>query len=226
MNIPRLHSWKLDYESARLLQIELRSRLVLNSDLTKIETIAGCDVSQNMGTGLFFASAVIMDFNNFKVIEERTAAVEVDFPYIPGLLSFREMPALLKVWELVETIPDVIIVDGQGTIHPRRMGLACHLGLWLNLPTIGCAKKPLCGDFQMPSNERGSCELIRMNEEIIGAVLRTRSGVKPVFVSPGNLIDLDKSMEIVLQAGKYRLPEPIRAAHTAANRARIKMVDS
>ena len=220
MHIPHLHPWNLDYASAKKLQIELRSKLVFEDPPGEIHTIAGCDVSQILHSRHFFAAVVIMSYPDMELVEKKTAAGEIDFPYIPGLLSFREMPALLKAWSVIENIPDVILVDGQGTVHPRRMGLACHLGLWLNLPTIGCAKNLLCGEHMPVGENKGGYEEIRLEGEIIGAALRSRQGVKPVFVSPGNRITLQKSLEIVLSTCRYRLPEPLRAAHNLANQAR------
>ena len=146
-----------------------------------------------------------------------TAKAELHFPYVPGLLSFRELPLLSAVLEKLSVTPDLILVDGQGTCHPRRMGLACHLGLFTDRPTIGCAKSRLCGHHQPPGEKPGSSAEIVESGEIIGAALRTKAGVKSVYVSVGHRIDLKSAIEWVLKCCRgYRLPEPLRLAHLAA----------
>ncbi|RME01347.1 MAG: endonuclease V, partial [Calditrichaeota bacterium] len=138
-----------------------------------------------------------------------------------GLLTFREAPVLLKAFEKLQHAPDVVIFDGQGIAHPQGMGLATHMGLWLGLPAIGCAKSRLVGEFEPPGRERGASSILRHHGVPVGAVLRTRTGVKPVFVSPGHLISIEESLSIVLQAApRYRLPEPVRLAHLYVNEAR------
>ena len=169
----------------------------------------------------FFAAVVLLSYPDFTILEEAAAECMVDFPYIPGLLSFREMPALLEAWRKVEYRPDLIFCDGSGTIHPRRFGLACHLGLWLNIPTIGCAKNLLCGEYDEPGAQKGDWEIVCLEGEPVGAALRTRTGTKPMFISPGNLISLEQAVNYTLKASpKYRIPQPIRAAHNSANIAR------
>lgn len=147
--------------------------------------------------------------------------MKTTFPYLPGLLTFREGPLILRIWEKIENKPDIIIFDGQGIAHPRRMELATHLGILLNKPSIGCAKTHLYGEYDNPPDIKGKYKYIKENNEVIGAVLRTKNGVKPVFVSPGNLINLDLSIEIILKCMKnYRLPEPLRLAHLSSNQLR------
>ena len=221
MQIPSLHTWNLDYQSACLLQTGLSARLDLKPRRLEPSIIAGCDVSSEFRSKRFFAAVVLLSYPDFTILEEAAAECMVDFPYIPGLLSFREMPALLEAWRKVEYRPDLIFCDGSGTIHPRRFGLACHLGLWLNIPTIGCAKNLLCGEYDEPGAQKGDWEIVCLEGEPVGAALRTRTGTKPMFISPGNLISLEQAVNYTLKASpKYRIPQPIRAAHNSANIAR------
>jgi deoxyribonuclease V len=194
--------------------LELNRQLELLPLTSPPRFIAGCDVSSTKLNPTLKAGIVIMKFPELEIVEKTVTECETRFPYIPGLLSFREMPALLSAWKEVKNIPDLIICDGSGTIHPRKFGLACHLGLWLKIPTIGCAKNLLCGEFSEPPCERGSVSEVIFRKEIVGAAVRTKTGVKPLFISPGNLINLPQAVEyILLCSTKYRLPEPIRYAH-------------
>jgi len=162
-------------------------------------------------------AVVILSYPEMKLVETKVVHGRLNFPYIPGLLSFRESPLTLAACEQLEITPDLILVDGQGIAHPRRMGLASHLGLFLNTPTIGCAKSLLCGTQQTPGIEPGSYTEVVDNGETIGAALRTKLGVKPVYVSIGHKIDLENAIHWVLQCCQgYRLPEPSRLAHLAA----------
>ncbi len=189
----------------------------------EVRTVAGCDVSANPRERNFYAAVVVMSYPDFDILEQVCANMEVDFPYIPGLLSFREMPVLLEAWKQIKTIPDLTLCDGSGLIHPRRFGLACHLGLWLKIPVVGVAKNLLCGEYDELDSERGSVAQVRQNGEVIGVALRTKTDIKPLFISPGNLIDIERSIEFTLKlCTKYRLPEPIRAAHMIANQFRNK----
>ncbi len=186
-----------------------------------LKLVAGTDISYDRGSDILYAAIVVLELPDLQIIEIATAVIEVDFPYIPGLLSFREGPAVLKAWEKLTAKPDVIIFDGQGLAHPRRFGLACHLGLWLDIPAIGCAKSRLIGTPAEPSQERGAKASLMVGEEKIGVVLRTRPAVKPVFISTGHKIYLKEATELVLRCTKgYRLPEPTRQAHLAVNRLR------
>ena len=184
----------------------------------EIKTVAGCDVSGEFRGKKFYAAVVVMSYPKMEIIEKAWADGEVNFPYVPGLLSFREMPVLLKAFAQLETCPDVIFCDGSGTIHPRKFGLACHLGLWLNLPVIGVAKNLLCGEYGEVGMNQGDWSLVILDEETVGGALRSRNGIKPIFVSPGNRISLEKAVEMTLAVCRnYRLPQPIRAAHREAN---------
>jgi deoxyribonuclease V len=168
-----------------------------------------------------FAGVVVMSGDARHVLETVTTSVRPRFPYIPGLLSFRETPAVIEAWTKLKTLPDCLICDGHGLAHPRRFGIACHLGVLLDLPSIGCAKSLLVGTHRTPPKRRRSVEPLLDRGEQIGSVVRTRHGVAPVFVSQGNRISLNAAVQTVLDAfGGYRLPEPTRRAHLLANEAR------
>ena len=184
-------------------------------------TIAGADVSYAKRPETMYAAVVVMEWPSGEVVEEVTAERRAEFPYIPGLLSFREIPSLLAAFERLRTRPDVIIYDGHGIAHPRGFGIASHLGVLLDAPTIGCAKKRLVGEHEEPGPERGSQVPLRLEGKTIGTVLRTRSKVKPVFISVGHRIGLRSAVRLVLETGGgYRLPEPTRLAHLLSNAAR------
>ena len=163
------------------------------------------------------AAVVVLSYPTLETVECRIARTKVNFPYVPGLLSFRETPVLFPVLESLTLRPDVLLVDGQGIAHPRRFGIACHLGLLFDIPTIGCAKSRLTGKFEEPGRAKGARTELKDGEEVIGAALRTRDGTKPIFVSIGHKVDLETALRMVLRCvGKYRIPEPTRRAHLAA----------
>ncbi len=221
MDIQPLHSWDLTYAEAAALQRQLADQVDQRQPLTGCDLIAGADVSYNRFSNIFYAGVVVLRMDDLTIVEKRGVACEVTFPYIPGLLSFRETPALLKVFAQIETKPDAVIVDGHGYSHPRRFGFACHLGLWLNLPSVGCAKTRLIGTYKEPGRRAGSVTPLKEKDEIIGQVVRTKTGVKPVFVSVGYKIDLRSAVELVLATCRgYRLPEPTRQAHLHVNSLR------
>ena len=221
MKCLELHSWDLQYSEAVKVQQELRDRLILETPEINLRLVAGADVSYSKGSNEFFASVVVLEMPDMSIVEESTAKGQVDFPYIPGLLSFREAPVLIKALEGVKNTPDVIIFDGHGISHPRGMGLASHMGLILDLPSIGCAKKILVGKHEPVGNEVGDHEPIVYKDNTVGAALRTKLNVKPVFVSPGHRMDIPSAVEIVLKACRgYKLPEPTRQAHLSVNRFR------
>lgn len=207
-----LHSWRVTPKEAAEIQLKLKPRVCLNNSFDKIKKIAGADVSYSGNKAI--GGVVVFEFPHLKPVEKQFFISSLEFLYIPGLLTFREGPALLGALEKIRNEPDLILFDGQGTLHPKRMGIATHLGLLLNIPTIGCAKSKLIGEYSLPGEEKGSYTLIKDKEEIIGAAVRTKRRVKPVFISPGNKINLATSIEIVLECiRKYRLPEPLREAH-------------
>ena len=219
MKYLNLHSWEVSPQEAIKIQKDLKSNISLKKSFSKIDKVAGADVSYYKNK--MIAGIVILKFPQLEIIEKKSSVSSVNFPYISGLLTFREGPSLLGVFKKIKTTPDVILFDGQGIAHPRRMGLATHLGLFLDKPTIGCAKSRLSGKYTSVGEEKEDYALLKEDEEILGAVLRTRKRVKPIFVSPGYKIDLPNSIEIVLKCiVKYRLPLPVREAHIFVNQIR------
>jgi deoxyribonuclease V len=179
-----------------------------------VRTIGGGDVSYSTSDNLLFGAIVVLSFPHMEILDTATCDGKVPFPYIPSFLSFREGPVLIKTFKKLKIKPDVLIFDGQGIAHPKGMGLASHLGLWFDLPSIGCAKTPLLDEFITPGLSKGSFEWIRKEREKVGAVLRTKEKVKPLFISPGHRIDLMTSIQLILESCKgFRIPEPLRKAH-------------
>ncbi len=217
MHVTPLHAWDLSPAEAIRLQSELAQRLICDRplDLNTVRLVAGVDVS--VKNEVSQAAVVVLSLPDLAVVETVTARRPTPFPYIPGLLSFREGPVLVEAFQRLETTPDVFIFDGMGRAHPRRIGIAAHLGLWIERPTIGCGKTRLIGQYAEPAHQRGSFSHLLDHDELIGVVLRTKAGVKPVYISVGHLADLDTSIELILRCTtRCRLPEPIRAAHHAA----------
>ncbi len=203
------------------LQERLRAEVRLVPLAGLPSRVAAADVAYSPERRRLYAAAAIVTLPSLEVIETVRAEREETFPYVPGLFAFRELPALLDVLARLQAAPDVVLFDGHGIAHPRRIGLASHAGLWLRLPTIGCAKCVLTGKFRMPADERGAVTPLAIGGEAVGAAVRTRPGTMPVFVSPGHLIDVDSAVRVVLAAtGRYRTPEPLRAAHHEAVAAR------
>ena len=216
-----LHPWDVSPEEAVEIQNRLRSRLDLQSEPESIETVAGVDVSYDKGSDWLSAAVVVLQLSSLQVVETAAVTARVPFPYIPGLLSFREAPVVIRAWEKLKVKPDCLICDGQGIAHPRRLGIASHLGLWLDIPSIGCAKSLLVGTYKEPGPKRGSVEPLYHRREQVGVILRTKDGVEPVFISQGHRISLKKAIEVVLACcTKYRLPEPTRQAHLLVNEIR------
>jgi deoxyribonuclease V len=220
MNIKKFHDWQVSSQDAINIQKELKKKVTLEcpyQSLEEIKTIAGCDVNYEKKNAIVQAAVVLLSFKNLTIIEKITISKRINhcFPYIPGLLSFREGPLLLLALEKLKRIPDIILFDGQGIAHPRRCGLATHIGILIDKPTIGCAKSLLCGKYDEPENKKGAYTFIKhKQDEIIGAVLKTRKDVKPIFVSQGYKISLDLALKVVLACSpKYRIPEPLRWAH-------------
>ena len=219
MKIKKLHNWNITAKKAVELQKDLARQVRKRRFNKKLKTIAGIDCAFIADKKNIIACIVVLSAETFENIETVYATQPVTFPYIPGLLSFREAPACLAAAEKLTVIPDCFIVDGQGIAHPRRLGLACHLGLFLDVPTIGCAKSRLIGDFTQPGLVKGSTSPLTDKSQIIGSVVRTRNNVKPVFVSVGHKCRLCDAIRIVLNCcRKYRLPEPSRLAHQIVTR--------
>jgi deoxyribonuclease V len=224
MDIAQLHPWNLDYEQARAVQERLGRRVSLRPlPLGKIAYVAGSDVAVSRKLDLLVAAVVVVSFPDLEVQEMRTAALRPRFPYVPGYLSFRELPVLARCLRRVRTPFQAMLCDGQGIAHPRGLGLAAHLGLALGIPTVGCAKSRLIGDHGEVGTRRGDFEPLTLDGRRIGSVLRTRRSVKPIFVSPGHLVDHPGSRRITLAClTRYRLPEPTRLAHIAAGEEKRK----
>lgn len=225
MQLRELHDWDVTTAAARHIQERLTRRIELRPLPEDISLVGGADVAVSREAGLVFAAALVFTFPQMELVEQATAHVGAVFPYVPGLLTFREGPALVHAFEALQTVPDVFIFDGQGLAHPRRIGLACHMGLWLGAPTVGCAKSRLVGRHEEPGRRKGDSTPLTDGGEQIGVVLRTRDCVRPVFVSPGHLADLATSARLVLRCcGRYRLPEPTRQAHMAVGRLKAAVL--
>ncbi len=257
MNTQKLHRWNLSYTRARQLQVDLAGQVEFTPLRRRPEVVAGLDCAFSKDGGRIVAAVVVLQLPGFEVLETAEAIRKVTFPYIPGLLSFREAPACIAAVEKLRNQPDLFLVDGQGVAHPRRLGLAAHLGLFFDKPTIGCAKSRLIGTYEEPPAEKGGyswltdpssnrsglrlpiarrkasltgdCRLKIENHKsqianLIGAVVRTRTNVKPMFVSVGNKCTLDDAIEFTLACTtKYRLPEPTRLAHQLVSRLKLEL---
>ncbi|MBE3071153.1 MAG: endonuclease V [Planctomycetes bacterium] len=216
----------MDYRAAVAAQQRLASEVVEGPPLEHVETVAAADVSAGRKDEWIAAAVVVMRLADFEVLEIRTAVMRAAWPYVPGCLSFREAPVVLEAFRQLETVPDLVLCDGQGRAHPRRLGLACHVGLALGVPTVGCAKSLLVGEIEHePGRPRGSRAALFDRGERIGTVLRTRGGVKPVYVSVGHRIDLASAERWVLAtAPRFRLPEPARRAHQEVTSCKKELV--
>jgi deoxyribonuclease V len=217
MQLRRRHPWDLSPSEAIALQQELRREVVSDRpiDLDAVKLVAGVDVSVKNEQSQ--AAIIVVTFPGFLLVETALAQRPTPFPYVPGLLSFREGPVLEEAFEKLQSEPDVFLFDGMGIAHPRRIGIASHMGLWLQRPTIGCGKTLLCGRYKDLGEEKGSAAPLIDRKETIGVALRTRTAKNPMFISPGHLADIPTAAELVLRCSpKYRLPEPIRLAHNAA----------
>uniref|UniRef100_A0A7V3RIZ0 Endonuclease V n=1 Tax=candidate division WOR-3 bacterium TaxID=2052148 RepID=A0A7V3RIZ0_UNCW3 len=211
--LPKVSPLNNHYRLDRLIKIQERIARKLNISRCKTEVSSIAGVDAGVKGNKLQSCVAVFSYPELEIIELSLATTEVKFPYIPNLLAFRELPVILKAYKKLKNKPDLILVDGQGIAHPRFCGIASHLGVILNKPTIGCAKSHLFGNFEMPSNERGSWMPIKSGNKKIGIVLRTRKNVRPVFVSPGNLVDFSDCIKYVLATSLYRIPEPIRYAH-------------
>lgn len=207
------HPWDLTGKEAVQLQRELADKVIHSNQLGEVKLVAGTDVSYQKQGDLLVAAVVVLDAESLEVVETVTVTDQAQFPYVPGLFSFRELPPLAKAFEQLNVTPDLVVCDGQGIAHPRRFGLASHLGVMFDLPTIGCGKTRLCGEEVEPENERGAQADLIHKDEHIGYILRTRTKVKPVYVSLGHKVDAQTACDWVLKlAPKYRLPETTRKA--------------
>ncbi|MGI8655623.1 MAG: deoxyribonuclease V [Pyrinomonadaceae bacterium] len=217
----QLHDWTLTPREAVELQKQLRADVRVAPLAHSIKTIAGADISFNKFSTTVYAGLVVLALPSLEVIEELCVVSETSFPYVPGLLSFREAPSVLEAWAKLKTEPDAVMFDGHGIAHPRRVGIASHVGLIIGRPTLGCAKSVLVGKYEEPERERGAWTEMIDKGETIGAALRTKTNVQPIFVSVGHMIDLAGAIALTLQCdGGYRQPEPTRRAHHLVNALR------
>lgn len=209
---------------ASRLQLRLRSLLELDRALDPrgVGLVAAADVSHGRGDDRTYAAVVVCRYPGLEVVETVTGSTAVGFPYVPGLLAFREAPAVLELMGRLGEPPDVLLVDGHGIAHPRGFGIASHIGLLIGIPTIGVAKSVLVGEYREPARRRGSSTRLVHEGRTVGRAVRTRQGIKPVYVSPGNLVDIDSCARFALSCCRgYRMPEPSRAAHILSNEARL-----
>lgn len=218
MHNTQQHPWHVSPAYARLIQSELAGEVEQQDRLDTVRHIAGVDIGFEADGSVTRAALVVLRYPELKLTERIVVREPTRFPYVPGLLSFREVPALLRAFEQVHTAPDLILCDGQGLAHPRRFGLACHLGVLLDIPCIGVAKSRLIGGYQEPPQIRGAWAPLIDRGESIGAILRTRTNTHPLYVSIGHRISLATACDWVLAASpRYRLPETTRLAHRAAS---------
>ena len=220
MKIKKHHSWDLTYQQAVALQKSLAAKIICKDMFGTVKKIAGVDVKYIKDTNRFICAIIIFSYPTLEIIEIKYSESIPGFPYIPGLLSFREGPVIEKCFKKIRNVPDIIFFDGHGLCHQRRLGLASHLGLLLDLPSIGCAKKKLCGSYDeyLLGSERGDYSDITDKDvagrdEVIGAALRTRVGVKPVFISTGHKISLASAIQYTISVSRFKIPEPTRLAH-------------
>ena len=219
MRVQKLHGWEVSASQAREIQVSLAKRVIAKDAVITPRLIAGIDISAPDAQGVARGAVVVLGYPEFNLVEVKVADGKITFPYVPGLLSFRESPLILAACQELRSLPDLVLIDGQGIAHPRRLGLASHVGLFLGLPTIGCAKSILCGQHRPVGEEAGSHAEIFDNGELVGAALRTKCGVKPMYVSVGHRIGLASALQWVIRCCRgYRLPEPTRLAHHAAGR--------
>jgi deoxyribonuclease V len=219
--VNRLHSWDVTYQEAVSIQNELRRKVRFGPLKRKVHTVAGADVAYDKKTNRILAAFVVLSFPSLELLDRSVVEGQASFPYIPGLLSFREAPIVAQAYERLSKAPDLLICDGQGVAHPREFGLASHLGLLFGIPTIGCAKSRLCGEHRPVGPRVGNYASLKMDSKTIGAVLRTRERVKPVYVSVGHMVDLRGAIRMTLRCcAGYRIPEPTRRAHLLVTAAR------
>lgn len=211
------HPWDVTPREARAIQERLRGALVLRDDLGAVRHVAGADVAFEDAGRITRGAVAVLDFPSLEPVDQALARCPTAFPYVPGLLSFREIPALLAAMEQLAIVPDLLLCDGQGTAHPRRFGLACHLGLVTGLPAVGVAKTRLVGEHEEVPDEKGAWVPLTDAGEVIGAVLRTREGVRPVYVSPGHRVCLETAVRFTMACvTRFRLPETTRRADRLA----------
>lgn len=218
MNITKPSSWPTTEEEAIAIQEQLRHRVITEDQLEEVTCVAGVDVDYNYSDNFCQGAIAVLSFPKLKVIDKAIAQRPISFPYVPGFLSFRELPVILDAFEKLKIIPDIVLCDGHGLIHPRRLGIASHLGVLIDVPTIGVGKSFLLGKHEPVADTRGSWQPLLDGEEVVGAVVRTRRKVKAVYVSIGHKVSLETAIDYVVQCSpKYRLPETTRKADKFAS---------
>ncbi|MEW6730727.1 MAG: deoxyribonuclease V [Acidobacteriota bacterium] len=221
MDYKKLHAWDVNPTTAIELQQQLRRQVQEEKLTQEVRLVAGADISFEKYSNIVYAAFVVLDINTVTVVAHASVVTEAQFPYIPGLLSFREAPPLLAAWEKLTVEPDVVMFDGQGIAHPRRLGVASHMGLFLDKPSIGCAKTILVGRYKDLAEEAGSTAALIDRGEKIGVALRTKRKVNPVYISVGHRIELEDAIALTMRTVKgYRIPEPTRQAHLLVNQLR------
>lgn len=212
------HPWDVSIAEAKRIQTELAKRVILSDSFRKPRYVAGVDVGFESNGNITRAAVVVLNYPDLQLVDQGLARAKTVFPYVPGYLSFRELPAVLQALDKLRIIPDMFLCDGQGIAHPRRFGIACHLGVLTDIPSIGVAKSRLIGTYAEPALEKGARSVLFDKDERIGIVLRTRNNIKPLFISPGHRISIDSAVEWVLNCTpRYRLPETTRKAHRLAS---------
>lgn len=221
------HTWDLSPREAIALQKELAGRVVLCPLPSRFKILGAADIAYLKTTDTLISVVLTFQWPSLEPLESVHIRAKAKFPYVPGLLSFREAPPLIEAYRLLARKPDVFLCDGQGIAHPRKLGLAAHLGLFLGIPTVGCAKSRLCGEHEPPTPRKGFSKPLLLNGEQVGIVYCSRDGVKPLYISPGHLSDIDSSKKLVSRClRRYRIPEPLRLAHIAATRLRGEAASS
>jgi deoxyribonuclease V len=219
VEIKSLHDWPENPNEALAIQKALRVEIIADHDIGKLEYITAVDTAFNDRNNRLYAAAITVKYPELIDVEREVAEMETEFPYIPALLAFREGPVILKALSRLKTDPDVIIFPGHGIAHPRGFGLASHLGLLADIPSIGCARRILCGDFRNPPPQKGGCSSLFVGDIEVGFVYRTKENVKPMFISPGHRCGIREALDIIIKCDTgYRMPEPLRLAHLFANK--------
>lgn len=219
MQIHELHEWPGDRGEAVKIQHQFRNRVVVDGSLEDVRTVAGVDTALDQLADILYAAVSLYSFPELEPLERATTSAAAVFPYIPGLHAFREGPVIINALSRLRTVPDLVIFAAHGIAHPRRFGMASHLGLILDIPSIGCARKILVGEHAVVGDRKGDSVPLMLHNTRVGAVYRSRAGVKPIFISPGHRCGIDDAVGIVAAClGEYRIPEPLRAAHRLANK--------
>jgi deoxyribonuclease V len=231
MKIHQRHPWPLTAEEATAIQNQLQPEVITEDRLGEVRYVAGVDVGFEDNYAISRAAVAVLSFPELQLVEQAIARRPTTFPYIPGFLSFREIPVVIDALEQVNTTPDMILCDGQGIAHPRRFGIACHLGVLADIPTIGVAKSLLVGRHEELPEEKGNWQPLRYRGNIVGAVVRSRNGVRPLYVSPGHRVSLETAIDYTLRCTtKYRLPETTRwadklASNRGSSKANLKIIE-